>query len=151
MNLLTPFRRRNLGLTETNPFDQWMREFFEDGNRPTNRLEMRFLPPANIAETEKDWVVTMELPGMNETEVDVRLNGNQLVVKGERKQEKESKDKQFHRIESSYGMFERNFELPGDVRTDSDGVKATFQKGVLEVRVGKLEPKPMTRIPVKPL
>lgn len=151
MNLLTPFRRRNLGLTETFPFDQWMREFFDDGAQQGNRLEMRFMPPANIAETEKDWVVTMELPGMAETDVDVRLNGNQLVVKGERKQEKETKDKQYHRVESSYGMFQRHFDLPGDVRTDPEGVKATFQKGVLEVRVGKVEPKPMTKIPVKPL
>ena len=83
MKMLTPFRRRNLGLTETNPFDQWMREFFDNGTHADNRLETRFLPVANIAETDKEWVVSMELPGMNEKEVDVRLNGNQLVVTGD--------------------------------------------------------------------
>ncbi|MCB9885361.1 MAG: Hsp20/alpha crystallin family protein [Planctomycetes bacterium] len=149
MKMLTPFRRRNLGLTETNPFDQWMREFFDNGTHADNRLETRFLPVANIAETDKEWVVSMELPGMNEKEVDVRLNGNQLVVTGERKQEKETKDKQFHRVESSYGMFERRFDLPGEVRTDGEGVVATFHNGMLEVRVGKLQPKPTTKIPVK--
>ena len=150
MKMLTPLRRRNFGLTETNPFDQWMRGFFEDNARPENRLEMPYLPVANVAETDKDWVVSMELPGMNEKEVDVRLNGNQLVVTGERKQEKETKDKQYHRVESSYGMFERRFELPGDVRADVEGVQATFHNGMLEIRVGKLQPKPTTKIPVKP-
>lgn len=149
MKLLTPFRRQNLGLAETGPFDRWLRDFFEDGARNDARPELRFLPIANIAETEKDWVVSMELPGMNENEVDVRLSGNYLVVTGERKQEKETKDKQFHRIESSYGSFERRFELPMDVRTDADGVKATFKNGMLEIRVGKIEPKPVTKIPVK--
>ena len=114
-----------------------------------NRLEPRFLPVANIAETEKDWVFTMELPGMNENEVEVRVLGNQLVVTGERKMEKETKEKQYHRVESSYGMFERRFDLPAEVRTDAEGVKATFHKGMLEVRLGKLEPKPVTKIPVK--
>ena len=150
MNLLTPLRRRNLGLTENNPLDLWMREFFDEAMRPVNRNEFPYVPVANIAETDKDWLVTMELPGMTEAEVDVRLNGNQLVVTGERKKEKETKDKQFHRIESTYGAFERRFELPQNLRTDADSVKATFQKGVLEVRVPKVEQKPMTKIPVKP-
>ncbi|MFO1076209.1 MAG: Hsp20/alpha crystallin family protein [Planctomycetota bacterium] len=149
MRLLTPFRRRNLGLAETGPFDRWLREFFDEDNRNESRFDSRFLPVANIAETEKDWVVSMELPGMNENEVEVRVSGNYLVVSGERKQEKETKDKQYHRIESSYGMFERRFELPTDVRMDAEGVKATFKNGMLEVRVGKIEPRPVTKIPVK--
>ena len=126
-----------------------MREFFEPDGDPENRFEMRYLPVANVAETDEDWVVTMELPGMHEKDVEVRLNGRQLVVTGERKQEKESKDKQWLRVESSYGMFERRFELPGDVRADADSVGAKFHKGVLEVHVAKLEPKPVTRIPVQ--
>lgn len=150
MSLLTPLRRRNPGLAEVTPFDQWMREFFEDSWRPARNLELQFLPAANVAETDKEWLVTMELPGMTENEVDVRLSGTQLVVSGERKQEKETKDKHFHRIESTYGAFERRFELPTDVRAEPEGVKATFHKGMLEVRVAKVEPKPMAKIPVKP-
>lgn len=150
MSLLTPLRRRNPGLAEVMPFEQWMREFFEDSWRPA-RTELQFLPAANVAETDKEWLVTMELPGMNENEVDVRLSGTQLVVSGERKQEKETKDRHFHRIESTYGAFERCFELPTDARTEPEGVKATFHKGMLEVRVAKVEPKPMAKIPVKPV
>ncbi|MFM1873853.1 MAG: hypothetical protein RL398_3275 [Planctomycetota bacterium] len=150
MKLLTPMRRRPLGLAETTPFDLWMREFFEEGNRPDTRAEARYLPVANIAETNEDWIVSMELPGMTEKEVEVRLNDNQLVVTGERRQEKETKDKQFHRIESSYGMFERRFELPGDCRADAASVQATFKNGLLELKVKKLQPKPAAKIPVTP-
>jgi HSP20 family protein len=149
MKMLTPFRRRNLGLEKVNPFDFWMRDFFENGAFPEARFDMRYMPLANVAETEKDWVVSMELPGMDEKDVEVRLNGKELVVSGERKEEKETKDKQFHRTESSYGMFERRFELPGDVRTDAGSVDARFHKGMLEIHVAKVEPKPVTKIPVK--
>ena len=149
MKLLTPLRRRKAGLEKDTPFDLWMRDFFTDNVDPDNRMEMRYLPAANVAETEKDWVVAMELPGMHEKDVEVRLNGRQLVVSGERKQEKETKDKQFHRVESSYGMFERRFELPNDVRTDASSIDAKFHKGMLEIHVAKLEPKPMTKIPVR--
>ena len=149
MKMLTPFRRQNAGLEKVHPFDYWMREFFKDGAAPDARFEMRYLPVANVAETEKHWVVSMELPGMNEKDVEVRLSGNELVVHGERKQEEESKDKQFHRIESSYGMFERRFELPGDVRTDANSVEAKFHKGMLEIHVAKVEPKPVAKIPIR--
>lgn len=148
MNLPTLLRRRSLALPD-NPLETWMREFFEDGMRPMSRAEFPFVPVANIAETDKEWLVSMELPGMTDADVDVRLSGMQLIVSGERKKEKETKDRQFHRIESTYGAFERRFELPADVRTDADGVKANFQKGLLEIRVAKIEPKPMTKIPVK--
>jgi HSP20 family protein len=149
MNLPTLLRRRSLALPDNNPLETWMREFFEDAMRPVSRVEFPFVPVANIAETDKEWLVSMELPGMTEPEVDVRLNGTQLVVSGERRKEKETKDKQFHRVESTYGAFERRFELPADVRTDAEGVKASFQKGLLEIRVAKIEPKPTTKIQVK--
>jgi HSP20 family protein len=149
MNLPTLLRRRGVTLPENYPFDNLMREFFEDAMRPVSRTDFPFVPAANIAETDKEWLVTMELPGMTDAEVDVRLNGTMLVVSGERKKEKESKDKHFHRLESTYGAFERRFELPPEVRSDAEGVKANFQKGLLEIRVAKIEPKPMTKIPVK--
>lgn len=149
MRLLTPFRRRGAGLEPVTPFDRWMREFFTGDAELDTAPEARFLPVANIAETDKNWIVTMELPGMNEKDVEVRLNGNQLVVTGERKQEKETKDKQFHRIESSYGMFERRFDLPQDARADAKSIDAKFHKGMLEITVAKLEPTPVAKIPVQ--
>ena len=149
MNLLTPLRRRTLGLTEHHPMDAWLRELFDEAMRPVHRGEFPFVPVANVAETDKEWLVTMELPGMAEAEVDVRLVGNELVVTGERKHDKETKDKRFHRIESTYGTFERRFDLPPGLHTEAEHVKATFQKGLLEIRVAKVETRPMAKIPVR--
>jgi len=148
MKMLTPLRRR-LGFEKRDLFDPWMRKFLDGWDQPEDPLEMHYLPASNIAETEKDWVVSMELPGMTEKDVEVRLNGTQLVVSGERKQEKEHKDKQYHRVESVYGMFERRFELPPDVVTDANSIDARFHKGMLEIHLLKREPKPVTKIAVQ--
>ena len=114
MRLPTLLRRRRTDLVQ-DPFERWMREMFE-GDATNEAAEARFLPVANVAETDKEWLVTLELPGMDEKEIDVRLHGTQLVVSGERKHEQTTKEKQYHRIETSYGMFERRFELPPEVR-----------------------------------
>jgi HSP20 family protein len=127
----------------------WLREVFDEAMRPVHRGEFPFVPVANVAETDKEWLLTMELPGMTDADVDVRLSGNELVVTGERKHEKETKDKRFHRIESTFGAFERRFDLPPGVRAETEHVKATFQKGLLEIRVAKVEARPMAKIPVR--
>ncbi|MCB9876495.1 MAG: Hsp20/alpha crystallin family protein [Planctomycetes bacterium] len=147
MRLPTLLRRRRTDLVQ-DPFERWMREMFE-GDATNEAAEARFLPVANVAETDKEWLVTLELPGMDEKEIDVRLHGTQLVVSGERKHEQTTKEKQYHRIETSYGMFERRFELPPEVRAEPDAVRATFHKGLLEIHVQKREAKPMARIPVR--
>ncbi|MBL8729393.1 MAG: Hsp20/alpha crystallin family protein [Planctomycetes bacterium] len=149
MNLLTPLHRRPFGLAERSPMDLWLREFFDEAMRPVSRAVSPFVPVANVAETDKEWLVTMELPGMTESDVDVRLSGNEVVVTGERKHEKETKDKHFHRVESTYGAFERRFELPPGVRADPASIQATFQKGLLELRVAKVEARPVAKIPVR--
>jgi len=147
MTWLTPWRRQNLP-AEFNLFDQWMRELVDGNGRQTGVLETT-TPRADIAETDKEFLVMLELPGMNETEVDVRMVGNQLVVSGERKQKKEEKEKHYHRIETVYGAFERRFDLPPEARKDPEAVKATFSKGMLEVRIPKAEVRPAAKIPVK--
>lgn len=147
MTWLTPWRRREvpaaLGL-----FDRWLREMMPDDGS-LELIQARNLPRADIAETDKDLLVTLELPGIQEQDVEVRIAGNQLIVSGERKQKKEEKDKHYHRIESVYGAFERRFELPPEVRRDAESVKATFSKGLLEVRLPKAEPKPTAKIPIR--
>jgi HSP20 family protein len=146
---LIPTRRRRVDAgNELVPFDSWFRDFFDDYGRLPAALETR-LPRADVAETDKDFLVTLELPGVEENEVDVKLSGNQLIVSGERKQKKEDKDKHFHRVETFYGAFERRFELPMDVRQEPADVKATFRKGLLEIRIPKVEPRPIAKIPVK--
>jgi HSP20 family protein len=126
-----------------------MRESVEGNGDASAAQETIHVPGADIAETDKEFVVTLELPGVADSEVDVRVSGNHLVVTGERKQKKEEKDKHYYRIESSHGAFERRFELPQDVRKDPESVKATFSKGMLEIKIPKAEARAPARIPVK--
>src|SRR5437016_14398955 len=71
-----------------------------------------FVPPVDVYEDEHKLVLKLEIPGVNENELDIRLENNVLTVKGERKFEKEEKEENFHRIERRYGSFERTFRLP---------------------------------------
>jgi HSP20 family protein len=104
-------------------------------------------PVINVSETEKEIAVDAELPGLESKDVDVSLEGDILVITGEKKFEGEEKKDNYHRIESSYGKFTRSIQLPAKV-TGSD-IKARFEKGVLHVTLPKAEPsKPAQKIKI---
>jgi HSP20 family protein len=92
-------------------------------------------PSVDVAETEKEITVTAELPGLDEKDIEVNLSDGVLTLKGEKKSEKEEKDKTFYRSERSYGMFQRAIPLPVEVLEDK--VEAEFAKGVLTVHLLK--------------
>jgi HSP20 family protein len=92
-------------------------------------------PKLDVAETDKEIVVSAELPGIDEKDVDVTLKDDVLTIKGEKKAEKEEKGKNFHRVERSYGAFSRTVAMPAGV--DDAMVKASFAKGVLTVTLPK--------------
>ena len=92
-------------------------------------------PRVDVKETEKQYKFSVELPGMDEKDVDVTLSDNRLTIKGEKREEKEEKEENRHLIERSYGAFQRSFTLPADV--ESGKTKADFSKGVLTVTVPK--------------
>ncbi|HEX6810404.1 MAG TPA: Hsp20/alpha crystallin family protein [Planctomycetota bacterium] len=151
MSWLVPWRRQSALPDVFRPFEQWMSEFDRDlwSGNGRRLAEMPMVPRADIADTDKEYLISLELPGLELADVDVRLSGNQLTVSGERKQKKEDKDKHFYRMETTYGAFERRFELPQNVRTEPDSVHATFKNGILEIKVAKREPKPTAKITVK--
>ncbi len=92
-------------------------------------------PSMDIAESDKDIEITAELPGLEEKDVQVNVADDVLTIKGEKKAEKEEKDKNYHRIERSYGSFYRSLQLPSGV--SADAIKATLKNGVLKVTVTK--------------
>ena len=96
----------------------------------------RLQPKIDVAETDKDIEVTVELPGLDEKDVDVTLADGVLTLKGEKKSEREEEGKGFHLSERSYGSFQRSIPLPEGV--DADKVSAEFSKGVLTVKAPKL-------------
>jgi HSP20 family protein len=96
-----------------------------------------FAPAVNVSETEKEVRVSAELPGMDEKDVTVELDENAVTIKGAKKEEREEKGRNWHRIEHAYGSFHRVIPLPTEVKTDK--AKATFMKGVLNVTLPKKE------------
>ncbi len=94
-----------------------------------------FVPAVDIYEDEKKVVLKLEIPGVEEKDLDVRVENNILTVKGERKFEAEEKEENFHRIERSYGSFYRAFTLPSTV--DSEHVQASYTAGVLRLELMK--------------
>src|SRR5271169_1312996 len=93
------------------------------------------VPAVDIADTEKAYEITAELPGMDEKNVEVKFSSGVLTIKGEKREEKEEKKKDYHLSERRYGSFERRFQIPEGV--DSDKIEATFKKGLLTVMLPK--------------
>jgi HSP20 family protein len=111
--------------------------------RPTDGA-YEFVPPADILEREKEYVVKVDLPDVRKEDVKVLFDDGVLTIKGERKVEKEVKGETVHRTERFYGMFERCFALPDDV--DTKGIRAESRDGVLMVtlpRVAVERPRPL--------
>jgi HSP20 family protein len=117
---------------------------------PAMRSSFSFSAPAiDMSEDEKAYKISAELPGLDAKDVDVSISGDMLVLKGEKRQEKEEKDKNYHYSERSYGSFQRAFELPASV--DRDKIDADFSKGVLTITLPKTAEaqKPTKKIEVK--
>jgi HSP20 family protein len=104
-------------------------------------------PAVDITESDAAFVVKMELPGVAKEDVRVTLEQNVLTVKGEKKQEKESKASDYHRVERSYGTFQRCFTLPSTVKADR--VDASFRDGILNITLPKAEESRPKEIEVK--
>lgn len=109
----------------------------------------RIAPRLDVAEDDKAFHVTVELPGMNDKDVAVTVDDRILTIRGEKKEEKEKKDKDVVRRERAYGSFRRTIELPGDV--DSAKIEAKFKDGVLTIDLPKTKEAQdrVKQIPVK--
>ena len=103
----------------------------------------RWVPAMDLVETDDHFVLRADLPGMGHDDVDLSLEDNVLTLSGERKSEHEERREGFYRVERASGAFSRSLTLPEGV--DGDAIQATFDKGVLEVRI----PKPEERKPRK--
>lgn len=92
-------------------------------------------PSADVSETDAEYLIKVEIPGVKKEDVKVFVQDGMLTMQGERKIDKEEKDKKFHRIECSYGKFVRSFRMPDDA--DESSVKAEFKDGLLNVSLAK--------------
>ena len=92
-------------------------------------------PAIDMREDDKAYRISAELPGIDANDIDVSVSGDTLILKGEKRQEKEEKDKNYHFSERSYGSFQRSFQLPSSI--DRNKVAADFSKGVLTITLPK--------------
>jgi HSP20 family protein len=107
----------------------------------------RWVPSMDLVETDEHFVLRADLPGLTEDDVTIELEDNVLTVAGERKAEHEEKKEGFYRMERSFGQFRRSLTLPDGI--NPDGIAATFDKGVLEVRIPKPEERKPRRVAIQ--
>ncbi len=94
-------------------------------------------PALDVSETNNEVIVKAEIPGMEPNDIDISLADGILTIRGEKKQEKEEKEENYHLIERSYGTFSRSVQLPRDVQ--SENIKAAYKNGVLKITLPKSE------------
>jgi len=133
-------RREDPFLAMQEEMNRMFEDFFTDPFRllPSRMLNFyggSFLPSVDVSENDKEVIVTAEVPGMDENDIQVTFNKGVLVIQGEKRAEKEEKDRRYHRVERSYGSFRREIMMPTEV--DEDKITATFKKGVLTVVLPK--------------
>ena len=136
---LMPFKRRSGREMARfrDEIDNLFNRFFDLEMPVSRRLfgDGEWIPRVDVSERASEITVQAEIPGCDAQDIDVRLEGRVLTISGEKKQEKEDKDENFHRLERSYGSFSRMIELPADV--DADTIDATYRKGILKLVLHK--------------
>lgn len=117
-----------------------MNRLFEDFF-PVARREIEsfsgWLPPVDIYETKENVVIEAEVPGVNKDDLKIEYSDGVLTIKGERKLEREIKEEDYHRLERSYGSFQRSFSVPSTL--DVDKINASYKDGVLRIEIPKQE------------
>src|SRR6266851_7129901 len=131
-------------ITRWDPFREFstlqdrMNRLFRESHGPEGEESLStstFAPPVDVYEDEHNVVLKIEVPGIDEKDIDVRIENNTLTVHGERKLEKEEKEENYRRVERQYGSFTRSFTLPSSV--DPGQVSAHYDKGVLNINLAK--------------
>lgn len=144
MNALTPILKRGglLGRPSWDLFDR----FFEDFGLPAILDEKGLNPAFDLSETEKELIVRVEAPGVDRKNIEINLSEGLLTVKGEKKQEKEDRNENYHSVERRYGTFSRTLLLPCEV--EAEKVEANYKDGVLKITLPKCESAKPKRIEI---
>jgi HSP20 family protein len=141
---LAPFREFERMRRE---MDRLWDSFFEGGSRRRTEEGGEWLPSLDVAETKNELVVKAEIPGMDPKDIDISLSDGVLTIKGEKRQEKEEKEADYHLVERSYGSFIRLVQLPKEVQ--SDKISASYKDGILKISLPKSEEAKKREIKIK--
>ena len=130
---MLPARNRQNTLS---PFNSLLEEFFGD-LIPERTAQSGYRPPLDLREGEGHYYAQLELPGMSKEEIKISLENNVLTIRGEKKQEQVDDNEEYRRVERSYGVFERCFRMPQEIR---DGeIRAEMKNGVLKISIPNTE------------
>jgi HSP20 family protein len=134
-------------LRELNSLQSEMNRLFNNAfDGSSGPVARRWVPAMDLVESGEHFVLRADLPGMSEEDIEIELEDGALTVSGERKAEHEERGEGFHRVERSFGAFSRSLTLPKGV--DADAVAASFDRGVLEIRIPKPEARKPRRITI---
>src|SRR5262252_129231 len=135
MTVLTRWEPFREFATLQDRMNRLFRESYNDAGRDESLTTSNFAPAVDVYEDEHKVTLKIEVPGVEEKDIDVRVENNTLTVHGERKIEKEEKEENYRRVERQYGSFTRTFTLPQTV--DTENVSATYERGVLKITLSK--------------
>jgi HSP20 family protein len=135
MTVLTRFEPFREFATLQDRINRVFRDSYSGATQEDALTTSSFAPAVDVYEDEHQVALKIEVPGIDEKDIDVRVENNTLTVHGERKIEKEEKEENFRRVERQYGSFTRSFTLPQTV--DTENVSATYDKGVLKITLPK--------------
>lgn len=125
-------------------FSDIMDEFFNDAVSANNDS---FVPSIDVSETEDQFVIEAELPGMAKADINISLENGRLGISGERRLENKEEGKTFHRVETKYGSFNRSFQLPDNI--DEESINASYKNGLLHISIQKSADKVKKQIEIK--
>ncbi len=127
--------------------DRMWDSLFEWRPRLRTEDEGGWLPALDLTENPNELIVKAEIPGLDPKEVDISLSDRMLTIKGEKKQEREEKEEDYHLIERSFGSFVRSIELPAEVK--SEKISASYKNGILKVVLPKSEEAKKKEVKIK--
>jgi len=125
-------------------FSDIMDEFFND---VVSSNKDSFVPSIDVSETDDQFLITAELPGMKKEDININLENGRLAISGERSFKREEEGKTFHRVETKYGSFNRSFQLPDNI--DEESISASYENGLLNIAINKSEDKVKKQIEIK--
>ena len=126
-------------------FDQLWDSFF--GRELEGRIQGEWIPSLDLAETDNELVVKAELPGMDSKNIDISLSDGMPTIKGQKKQEKEEKELDYHFMERSYGSFTRSIQLPKQIQREK--ISASYKNGLLRITLPKSEEAKKKEVKIK--
>jgi HSP20 family protein len=141
---LAPFRDFDRMRKE---MDHLWNSFFESGLRRRTEGGMEWIPSLDVSETKNELVVKAEVPGLDPKDIDISLSDGLLTIRGEKKQEKEEKEANYHLVERSYGSFTRSVQLPKEIQ--SEKISASYKNGILKITLPKSEEAKKKEVKIK--